>query len=109
MIKYELDKNNFMTGNWCAVGNFDNQVETEETEIDLNKYWNGNNWETGENPKLKQSQLEEEIKDLKQKLYDTDYQAIKFAEGLLTADEYAETKAQRQEWRDRINELEKKL
>ena len=60
MIKYELDKNNFMTGNWCSIGNFDNQVETEETEIDLNKYWNGNSWEIGENPKLKQSQIEEE-------------------------------------------------
>lgn len=54
-------------------------------------------------------QAEQEIQELKQKLFDTDYQAIKFAEGLLTADEYAETKAQRQLWRDRINELEKLL
>ena len=48
-----------------------------------------------------------QIKELKQKLADTDYQAIKFAEGELTESEYAPTKAQRKAWRDRINELEK--
>jgi FtsZ-binding cell division protein ZapB len=47
-----------------------------------------------------------EIFELKQKLYDTDYQAIKYAEGFLTEEEYAEMKAQRQAWRERINELE---
>ena len=49
---------------------------------------------------------EREIAELKAKLRDTDYQAIKFAEGMLSAEEYAEMKAQRQAWRDRINELE---
>lgn len=47
-----------------------------------------------------------EISQLKAKLYATDYQAIKYAEGVLSEEEYAETKAQRQAWRDRINELE---
>lgn len=47
-----------------------------------------------------------EMFELKQKLYDTDYQAIKYAEGFLTEEEYAEMKAQRQAWRERINELE---
>ena len=47
-----------------------------------------------------------EIHSLKQMLADTDYQAIKHAEGWLTEDEYAETKKKRQAWRDRINELE---
>lgn len=47
-----------------------------------------------------------EMFDLKQKLYGTDYQAIKYAEGFLTEEEYAEMKAQRQAWRERINELE---
>ena len=47
-----------------------------------------------------------EIKELKQKLADTDYQAIKYAEGATSAEEYAPIKAIRQEWRDRINELE---
>lgn len=47
-----------------------------------------------------------EIATLKGQLAATDYQAIKFAEGWLSTDEYAEMKAQRQAWRDRINELE---
>ena len=34
------------------------------------------------------------------------HKAIKHAEGWLTAEEYATTKAQRQQWRERINELE---
>jgi hypothetical protein len=47
-----------------------------------------------------------EIAELKKKLGATDYQAIKYAEGFLSDDEYANMKAQRQAWRDRINELE---
>ncbi len=50
-----------------------------------------------------------EIEKLKRKLRETDYQAIKYAEGYLTAEEYAETKAQRQVWRDEINALEARL
>lgn len=50
-----------------------------------------------------------EIETLKQQLADTDYQAIKYAEGQITEKEYAPIKAQRQAWRDRINELEAEL
>lgn len=46
------------------------------------------------------------IQELKQKLLNTDYQAIKFAEGLISEEEYITMKAQRQEWRDEINVLE---
>ena len=48
---------------------------------------------------------EKEIDELKQKLAETDYKAIKYAEGIITKAEYEETKAQRQAWRKRINEL----
>lgn len=48
----------------------------------------------------------EEINSLKAKLAQTDYQAIKYAEGLIPEAEYAPIKAQRQAWRARINELE---
>ena len=47
------------------------------------------------------------IAELKQKLQETDYQAIKHFEGYLTDYEYDPIKAQRQAWRDEINELEK--
>lgn len=53
--------------------------------------------------------INREISELKRKLSDTDYKAIKYSEGLLTDKEYAEVKAQRQAWRDEINRLEEKL
>ena len=52
------------------------------------------------------SNRNKEISELKAKLAQTDYQAIKFAEGWITADDYAPTKALRNSWRIRINELE---
>jgi len=48
----------------------------------------------------------ERIAELKTLLTGTDYQAIKYAEGELTAEEFAETKAQRIAWRVEINTLE---
>ena len=50
--------------------------------------------------------VETQINELKEKLRETDYQAIKYAEGLINEEDYATTKKQRQEWRDKINELE---
>lgn len=43
---------------------------------------------------------------LKIKLRDTDYLAIKRSEGLMTEEEYAPIKAQRQAWRDEINAIQ---
>ncbi len=50
-----------------------------------------------------------EIAELKRKLSDTDYAIIKIAEGAATAEEYADIIAQRETWRNRINELEKEI
>lgn len=47
-----------------------------------------------------------EINKLKGMLTATDYQAIKYAEGAMTAEEYAPIKTIRQSYRDKINELE---
>ena len=47
-----------------------------------------------------------QIEDLKQKLSETDYIACKIAEGVATAEEYADVIAQRQAWREEINKLE---
>ena len=49
---------------------------------------------------------EREIKSLKQKLADTDYQAIKYAEGVMSESDYAPIKQQREDWRYRINYLQ---
>lgn len=48
----------------------------------------------------------QEIAELKQYLADTDYVVIKIAEGVATAEEYAEVLQKRAEARTRINELE---
>ena len=50
-----------------------------------------------------------QIMALKEELAASDYKAIKYAEGLITAEEYEPIKAERQALRDRINELEKQL
>ena len=54
---------------------------------------------------LPQPSTETQIESLKQQLADTDYKAIKYAEGMITAEDYAVTKSQRQAWRSEINEL----
>lgn len=46
------------------------------------------------------------IDELRTLLAESDYKAIKYAEGWITAEDYAAVKAQRQAWRDEINELE---
>ena len=49
------------------------------------------------------------IEMLKMCLRDTDYQAIKYAEGEMTAEEFAPIKEQRKAWRAEINALEKTI
>ena len=46
---------------------------------------------------------------LKQKLSETDYVAIKIAEGCATKEEYADILKQRESWREEIRSLENKL
>ena len=58
-----------------------------------------------EEDKLK-DQYRLEITQLKKQLSDTDYKAIKFAEGQISEEEYSEIKSVRQGYRDRINYLE---
>ena len=55
---------------------------------------------------LLKDQYRLEIQQLKKSLSDTDYKAIKYAEGQLTEEEYSPIRLQRQSYRDRINELE---
>ena len=50
-----------------------------------------------------------QIEGLKQQLADTDYIAIKYAEGWISEADYAPTKELRQNWRNEINKLEEKL
>lgn len=49
---------------------------------------------------------ESKIAELKQMLADSDYKAIKYAEGLISDEEYMPIKAERESWRKKINRLE---
>lgn len=49
---------------------------------------------------------EQIVAELKQQLAETDYKAIKYAEGWYTVEEYAPIKAEREALRERIRELE---
>lgn len=51
----------------------------------------------------------EEILQLKRNLASTDYKLMKYMEGYITDEEYAEVKDQRFAWRTRINRLESEI
>lgn len=55
---------------------------------------------------IAEAERQARIAELKTLLAESDYKAIKFAEGWITAEDYAADKAQRQAWRTEINELE---
>ena len=75
----------------------------EEIYNDIKRYmWNGEAIVI--NPDYKEDNSER-IAELKQLLADTDYVVIKIAEGVATAEEYADVIANRQAWRQEINQL----
>lgn len=49
------------------------------------------------------------IRELKAKLKETDYKAIKFGEGEIPLSEYNTIREQRRRWREEINTLETEL
>lgn len=57
----------------------------------------------------KRMAIESEIAGLKQILASSDYKALKYAEGQISEEDYAEIRDQRQSLRDKINELEAEL
>ena len=86
----------------------DNHVLITDTEVSDVNGWT---YLKGYAPKKTESmilieQYQSEIIELKKYLSDTDYKAIKFAEGEITESDYQEVKSQRHDARVRINELE---
>lgn len=85
-----------------------NTVAITDTEV---SELNGWTYLKGYAPKKTESmvlieQYQSEIVELKKYLSDTDYKAIKFAEGEITESDYQEVKLQRHNARAKINELE---
>ena len=58
---------------------------------------------------LEQFRIEKRINFLKSMLGSTDYKALKFAEGELSAEEFEPIKQQRKQWREEIRGLEYQL
>ena len=86
----------------------DNAVAITDTEVSEVNGWT---YLKGYAPQKTESmilveQYQSEIIELKKYLSDTDYKAIKYAEGEITESDYQEVKAQRHDARVRINELE---
>ena len=84
-------------GNFQTFPITDDMIEVE----DIDK------WVSEHTPQSEKNR--QRIQQLKQYLADTDYQAIKYAEGRMTQEEYAPISNQRQMWRDEINRLEQIL
>lgn len=104
-------KINVFDNDWQAVPLLENKPTIEITEEQLEELQCGTlvikNGVLVDNKEALNTQRR--IKELKDKLASTDYLAIKFAEGALTATEYAPYKAQRAKWRAEINDLEASL
>lgn len=58
---------------------------------------------------IRQQELNQQLAELKYEIASTDYEALKYAEGWFTEEEYAPIKAQREAIRVKIRELEELL
>lgn len=92
--------NNQRIEEWAELG-------YEKTSDKYVQGYDGKWYVEGQEPAIPDSvKAEERIRELKQLLSDTDYVAIKIAEGEATAEEYSEVLANRKAWRAEINQLE---
>lgn len=92
-------------------GWFDNSIPEEDLEVSDVNGWT---YLKDKCPHKTQEMIDrenaiQEISQLKKQLSDTDYKAIKFAEGILTEEEYAPDKLQRAYWRQRINLIQQEF
>lgn len=65
MIKYEIDENQFLTGNHARTGAFEHYIELDKEleEVNLNMKWNGLGFIMSVNPK----QIQRELQILREK------------------------------------------
>jgi len=113
-MQIQINDKGKITG-YAQTGGFENGIEVEEApegfaeSFEPQKYIYDNG-EIKEDPDYMpvDHSAPERIAELKNRLYASDYQAIKYAEGWLSEEEYAPIRAQRQAWREEINTLETK-
>lgn len=106
ILKSEIDEKAeeySQVAEWCNEGQ-EYHIELYIDENDVEWYRTVKNPEPL--PPTKEEIRQMRIAELKMFLADTDYAVIKIAEGAATKEEYADLIAQRQAWREEINELE---
>lgn len=83
-------------------------VKADAEPIDnITKFaWNDDDYEEVQYYTITVETAEQRIDRLKSKLAATDYVVIKIAEGVSTAEDYADVIVDREAWRKEINELE---
>lgn len=101
-------------GHWKTIAEYPNGGKDVEWVIDVPRVEAAEAWDEYEEIQRfvlysGKELAEREIYDLKQRLNETDYIAIKIVEGAATLLDYADMIAQRAEWRARINALETQI
>ena len=98
ILKSEIDEK---TEEYSKVAEWCNECQEYHIEDD------GTYYKTVKNPEPTEEEIKAaRIAELKANLSATDYVVIKIAEGVATKEEYADVIAQRQAWREEINQLE---
>lgn len=92
----------------CALGWFNNRIDKDTIQqSDINGWtYIKEQCPMKSDKDIQKEEYIAEIQTLKKQLADTDYKALKFAEGVMADEDYQATGIQRQAWRRRINELE---
>lgn len=101
-------------GHWETLKEYPNGGKDVDWVIDVPGVEPKEAWDEYEDilrfvPFSKKELAENKILELKQKLFDTDYNILKVVEGAATLTEMAEVITKRAQWRKEINELEKDL
>lgn len=101
-------------GHWETIAEYPNGGKDVDWIVDVPGVEAKEAWDEYEDvyrfiPFTVKELAERRILELKQNLFDTDYNILKIVEGASTLTEMAEIVTKRAQWRKEINELEKEL
>lgn len=112
-INYKLNENSTIRSYAISYDGTGLDIGDYEIKIGCDKIINGNLVKCSDEEYaayIEQMKARKEavkrIDELKILLSESDYKALKYAEGIISESEYAVIKTQRQEWRNEINQLQ---
>lgn len=118
-INYQLNENNYIiyvckipfdaTKPFIEVEDLDTVHLAVSQVIDGVFYENKDLFEERTTKRNHKVQLKLQVEALKYELQKTDYKLFKFLEGLISEEDWAAIKTQRQQYRDEINRLEAEI